>query len=231
MHQADKNSFLFIIKNELKEEIFQEIKNEAKQLLFISPEQESHLKEKLKLKLKKLDSIIYSLQKNELFTKKKSNFPVTEKRLPHDSVQIPYISKKILIRSSKNLYLQGYSLNAITRELKISKCTVRNYLIQNGINLRCHSKNNHSEKNEVAPRNAPFGFVLINGSLNEDLKEQSSIKTIIELSQKGFSQGAIARHLNDHQVKPRKALKWNQVTIGVILKRIAKGGTLVERFK
>lgn len=231
MNKLAEGEYLNLIQNELKGEIFQEIQKEAEQLLFITPEHKLHLKEKLQLKLKKLESIMAPLYKNidKLSSPKVSCAnSITRYSVPHDRITI-LNSRKEICERSKELYIKGYSLRAIALELKLSKSTTRNYLLQNEVMLRSHSKKNRLHSNikiKIAPRNAPYGYFLFRGILQENSKEQAVIQLITKLNRKSLSQGAIARQLNELKIKPRRAAQWKQVTIGKILRRIAlKGGT------
>jgi hypothetical protein len=104
-------------------------------------------------------------------------------------------------------------------------------LISGGIVLRPHArkprkKYDWSQKNYIWPkpaiRNAPFGYFLSKGILKADSREQEVIQIILELWKNGKSHGAIARELNNQNIKPRKAKKWSQVIVGFIIKRQGK---------
>ncbi|MFZ4712558.1 MAG: recombinase family protein [Bacteriovoracaceae bacterium] len=45
------------------------------------------------------------------------------------------------------------------------------------------------------------------------------MQIIIELWKSGKSHGAIARELNNQNIKPRKAKAWSQVVVGFIIER------------
>lgn len=88
--------------------------------------------------------------------------------------------------------------------------------------LRAHSNDQLDgpvKAKSIAIKNAPYGFALVNGVLHEDPKERAVVQLIIKWWQQGLSHGAIARKLNDQKIKPRKAARWSQPTVGFIIKR------------
>ncbi len=141
------------------------------------------------------------------------------------------MSREGIFKRGAELYEQGHSLQAISRELKVPRSSIREILISGGTVLRPHSwkprkKYDWSQKNYTWPkpaiRNAPYVFYLSQGKLKPDSREQEIIQIILELCREGKSHGAIARELNYRNIKPRKAKKWSQPTVGFIIKRHQK---------
>lgn len=147
---------------------------------------------------------------------------------PHDKISFYRLTKEAIFKRSSELYEKGYSLNAISKELEVSKSHIRKVLIEGGIVLRSHSKKPKKKFNWpytaqiVAVRNAPYGFYLSQGKLKPDTREQEIIQKILEMNSKNMSHGAIARSLNDQKIRPRLAKKWSQVVVGFIIKRHSK---------
>lgn len=155
--------------------------------------------------------------------------PIYHPRYPHDNISLYRITKEAIFKRSSELYEKGYSLQAISQEIKIPKSTVRDALISGGVVLRSHSRKPKKQFNwtkyspsdfpKIALRNAPYGYYLSKGALKLDSREQEIIQLILEMWRKEMSHGAIARELNKQKIKPRKAKKWSQVVIGFIIKR------------
>lgn len=69
---------------------------------------------------------------------------------------------------------------------------------------------------------APFGYFCLHGKLVADPREQEVARLITELRHRGKNLSAIARYLNEFEVKPRKAKKWDHSTIRSILQHFKK---------
>jgi DNA invertase Pin-like site-specific DNA recombinase len=141
---------------------------------------------------------------------------------PHDIIEIPSLNKAGISQKASELYEKGHSTKAISRELGIPKTTVRDRLNKAGVELRSHS--NSQIQNKKKPRaksikTSPYGYCLVDGVLHKDPREQSILKLILKWSEQGQSHCAIARKLNDQNLKPRHAEKWSQPTVGFIIKR------------
>lgn len=91
--------------------------------------------------------------------------------------------------------------------------------------LKAHSYGQfkRSAKTKVmSEKTAPYGYCLVQGKRVEDPKEQVILKLILKWATEGKSHCAIANTLNEKKLKPRKATKWSQPTIGFIIKRHQK---------
>ncbi len=120
------------------------------------------------------------------------------------------------------LYEKGYSKSAIARQLGIGKTTVNSHLIASDVELRTHSNDQLYNKKRPKIRSiktAPYGLCLVDGLLHKDPREQSILKLILKWAKQGQSHCAIARKLNEENLKPRHATKWSQPTVGYIIKR------------
>jgi len=141
---------------------------------------------------------------------------------PHDKIEVLLFNPICISRSSVDLYLSGQSLQAIASKLRCSKTAVRDALIKAGVELRAHSTGQLDARLRVkakALRNAPYGYCLVNGQLEEDPREVAVVQLIMKWWRQGLSHGAIARQLNRQKIKPRKAAQWSQPTVGFIIKR------------
>lgn len=74
----------------------------------------------------------------------------------------------------------------------------------------------------MSDKTASYGYCLIQGKRIEDPKEQVILKLILKWATEGKSHCSIANKLNEKKLKPRKAAKWSQPTIGFIIKRHQK---------
>jgi len=124
-----------------------------------------------------------------------------------------------------DLYRSGLSLQAVARQVHRSKTYVRKTLLKNGVALRAHSYDQLTggvKAKPMAIKNAPYGYCLVNGTLLKDPKEMAIVQLIMKWWQQGLSHGAIAHKLNNQKINPRKAARWSQPTVGLIIKRQSK---------
>ncbi len=140
---------------------------------------------------------------------------------PHDFIQYYSAVKLVITEKASGLYSEGFSLSAISASLNVSKNRVRKALLDQGVALRLHSNAQGNGLKGVKPasRNAPYGYCLVRGRLHEDPREMATVMDILKWWKQGMSHGAIARHLNSLKVPPRKAARWSQPTVGIIIKR------------
>jgi len=143
----------------------------------------------------------------------------------HDKIDVFRFSTAGISHKIADLYRSGLSLQAVARQTDRSKTYVRKTLLKHGADLRAHSHDQRTggaKAKAMAIKNAPYGCCLVNGALLENPKEMAIIHIIIKWWQEGLSHGAIARKLNDQNIKPRKAALWSQPTVGFIIKRQSK---------
>lgn len=120
------------------------------------------------------------------------------------------------------MYESGLSLRGIGHEVGLAKSTVRDVLINEGAVLRLHKRMPYKFigiVRKTSVRNAPFGYRLVNGRLEEHPVEQSILTIIFRLNAQGISACGIAKRLNEQNIRPRKASKWTQPLISLIIKR------------
>ena len=159
---------------------------------------------------------------------------MSERLEPHDSIQLYRLSRQGIYEKAAVLYEKGASLHAIARELNIPKSTVRKTLLDGGVVLRPHSKRQLQYvdvPSRISIRTAPYGYCVVEGRLVEDPKEASVVRLILEWWRQGMSHCAITRRLNDQRIKPRKAAKWSQPTVGFIIKRHEEALNTKEKHK
>lgn len=141
---------------------------------------------------------------------------------PHDIVNISHLVKQGISQKASELYEKGHSTRAIARELGIAKTTVKNRLSEAGVALRTHSNDQATltkKPRAKSIKTAPYGWCLVEGVLHKDPREQSTLNLILKWAKQGLSHCAIARKLNEQNLKPRHAQKWSQPTVGFIIKR------------
>ncbi len=151
-----------------------------------------------------------------------TSFTIYPPRHPHDFISIPTLTKVGISEKTSELYAKGLSTRAIANELCISKTAVNGHLKSQDIPLRSHSNSQLSSSNNVKVRSiktAPYGYCLLEGKLYKSPKEQSTLKIILLWASQGMSHCSIARELSKQKNKSRKAAKWSQPTIGLIIKR------------
>jgi hypothetical protein len=137
---------------------------------------------------------------------------------PHDKIELPSFTKRCITQKAAEMYASGASLSAIAAEIGIAKTTVRQALIADGVALRAHSNRQLGAKTRSI-KTAPYGYCLVGGRLIEDPREMAIVQMMLAWWRGGQSLGAIARRLNSQKIKPRKASKWSQPTVGFIIQR------------
>ncbi|GIL17448.1 MAG: hypothetical protein BroJett040_11990 [Oligoflexia bacterium] len=148
--------------------------------------------------------------------------PINHLAYPHDIIDISHLVKQAISHKASELYEKGYSTRAISNELGISKTAVKSRLTDVGVELRSHSNDQLTSNKKPKIRSikaAPYGYCLVDGMLHKEPREQSTLKLILKWAKQGQSHCAIARKLNDQNLKPRHADKWSQPTVGYIIKR------------
>lgn len=143
-------------------------------------------------------------------------------RQAHDKIRFYTLTKQAIFNNASQLYASERSLSSIAKELGITKSAVRHALISGGVVLRPHSKRLAKGKympRKCSLRTAPYGHCLVGGKLEVDPKEMATVRLIMKWWHQGLSHCAIARKLNEQKIKPRKAEKWSQPTVGFIIKR------------
>lgn len=151
--------------------------------------------------------------------------PINHLAYPHDIIDISHLIKQGISQKASELYEKGYSTRAIANELGICKTAVRSRLNESGVALRTHSNCQLADKKKPKKKSiktAPYGWCLVDGMLHKDPREQSTLKLILKWATQGQSHCAIARKLNEQNLKPRHATKWSQPTVGYIIKRHQK---------
>jgi hypothetical protein len=78
-------------------------------------------------------------------------------------------------------------------------------------------------------RTAPYGYCLVNGKREVDPKEASVVRLMMKWREQGMGYCAIARRLNEQNIKPRKAAKWSQPTVGFIIQRQLEAQSMKEK--
>lgn len=135
-----------------------------------------------------------------------------------DNIDISSFCKPTFFKRAAELYESGQSLQQVAQQLDQPKSTVRKTLLDRGIALRPHPKN---QKGNVSGT-IPYGFVRIGGELIPDTKEQRIIQLMKNYWQSGNGFMEIARTLNNQKLMPRMARKWDGGTIRKIIARHLK---------
>ncbi len=157
-----------------------------------------------------------------------SSGPIYHPTQAHDLINISHLVKQGISQKASELYEKGHLTRAIATELGICKTAVKNRLVEAGIELRSHSNGqltNNKKPKQKCIKTAPYGCCLVDGQLHKDPREQSTLKLILNWAIQGQSHCAIARRLNDQNLKPRHATKWSQSTVGFIIKRHQEHGS------
>ncbi len=136
------------------------------------------------------------------------------------------------------LYKKGCSLNEVARLTGKSKAKVRAILHRKGISTSPsldESKVTAWRKRRRTHTHPPFGFTYYLGGLVIQPREHEILMLIERLAKEGMNPNAIAEHLNENGLKPRRARVWNRNSVVNILDRIKenkiilKGGKLEIR--
>jgi hypothetical protein len=145
-----------------------------------------------------------------------------EQRQPHDYIALPSLSVQGISEKSAQLYASGLTLRQISKELNCSKTHVRKTLLDAGTDLRPKCGGQRPVE-KVAQKfrtgNAPFGYRILRGRLILDAAEIEIVQLVMNHWHSGKSYAAIARHLNDHKIKNRKATPWDHSLVRSIVER------------
>lgn len=114
------------------------------------------------------------------------------------------------------------SLEAVAKEMRIAKSSVRRKLQWLGISLR---PGTHSPEGKLAKKrrrfagHAPYGYFFIRGRLVEHPKEIEVVHRILDLRKSGASFVSIAKTLNADGVLTRKGGHWWHPLVAAIVRR------------
>lgn len=140
----------------------------------------------------------------------------------HDNIELPSLSKQGISEKASACYASGMSVRQISKELNCSKTFVRKTLRDAGVDLRPKTGGRSSER-EVTQKfrtgNAPFGYRILRGRLTLDAREIEIVQLIMNQWHSGKSYSAIARYLNDQNLKNRKGSPWEHSLVRSIVAR------------
>ena len=151
---------------------------------------------------------------------------------PLDSIKLFHLGPQGIFEKAAPLYRSGSSLREIARELQIPQTTLRQTLLDGGLDLRPSNRVYCSIPTSIKRPHigvSPYGFCIIRGALVEVPKEQEVVRLILKLRSEHKTLTAIAEHLNKHRVKPRNAKRWDHSTVNSIIKRNAKNQSKEDR--
>lgn len=63
-----------------------------------------------------------------------------------------------------------------------------------------------------------YGYTRLEGQLIKDPREYKIVLQILKMWQSGKSLTAIAKHLNEQKMRPRRGLRWHHHTVNQIVK-------------
>jgi DNA invertase Pin-like site-specific DNA recombinase len=109
------------------------------------------------------------------------------------------------------LYNSGMSLEAVAKEMRIAKSSVRRKLQWLGISLRPGTQSHEgrlAKKQRSLAGHAPYGYLFIRGRLVEHPQEIEIVHRILDLRKSGASFVSIAKTLNADGVRNRKGGPW-----------------------
>lgn len=141
---------------------------------------------------------------------------------PHDKIDLFHLGPQGIFQKAAPLYDSGRSLREISRELGISKATLRLTLLEGGADLRPLIRRRGPVSVKTAQAHVgvpPYGYCIIHGRLVEVPKEQQTIQLVMKLWSQGKSLTAIASHLNRHKIKPRTAKSWDHSNVRSVVNR------------
>lgn len=113
------------------------------------------------------------------------------------------------------MYAQGHSLRDISATLNIGKTSTLQSLQKQGIATDAKTL----RKRGVHIGSTPYGYVLVQGQLQPDPKEQKIVKIIMTKWRSGKPYNTIAKELNAKGIRPRTSKAWDHSTIRSIINR------------
>jgi DNA invertase Pin-like site-specific DNA recombinase len=124
------------------------------------------------------------------------------------------------------------SLREIAKQTGIPKTTIRQTLNAKGMALRNYVTGRNvpdSRSSAQKPGRAPFGYAYLDGRLEINPKEYSTVKQILNLWKSGKKFNAIAVHLNTKKIPSRNQTNWTRSVIRAIVLRHKSGTSKTER--
>lgn len=141
--------------------------------------------------------------------------------LPHDIIRFFSKSREQVFEVSAPLYEAGYTLREIESKTGFAKSSIREALTTGGSTLRVGTRK-PTRKDKRAIRASlsvqRYGYTRLEGQLVKDPREYRNILQIMKMWQSGKSLTAIAKHLNEQKVRPRRGQRWHHKTVHQIIK-------------
>ncbi len=145
--------------------------------------------------------------------------------LPHDFIELSLRTKSRIISSCAHLYEKGLSLRDIEERTGISKNTIRNTFISDGVALRSSSNATIKGQDRTKAKlggNTPYGYAYHDGMLVIDPREQVALRLMLKLNHSGHSCQYIADELNRKKILTRTGGQWRRQVVNTIIKRQKK---------
>lgn len=141
--------------------------------------------------------------------------------LPHDIIRFFPKSQERIFDVSAPLYEAGYTLREIESKTGFAKSSIRKALTDGGLTLRVGNRKPTTKVKRATQASPPvqrYGYARLEGQLVKDPQEYKNVLQILKLWQSGKSLTAIANHLNDRKIPPRRGKRWHHETVHQIIK-------------
>ena len=135
-----------------------------------------------------------------------------------DNIEISSACKEGFSEKITEMRLKGHSSREISTTLGIGKTTVLSILAKNGISTNI--KTLRQQGMHIGA--TPFGYVVVQGKLVPDPREQKIVQMIMAQWKLGKSFTSIAKNLNAKKISTRNTKSWHRSVINSIVKRHQK---------
>ena len=150
----------------------------------------------------------------------------------HDFIELFQKRKNRIFPIINSLYSKGHSIRNIAKLTGVPATTINTILKKNGVQLRSNRAATVKElfqQKFTSSTPPPYGFAYIDGRIEKDAREYSTLLIIHQQWQLGITATAISHHLNKLKIKSRTGKNWSRNAIIKIIKRFEDGTITIKK--